>query len=103
MYGSFDAGDIESMPFIEALGQFSYRVGEKSMEILSWKLFAILTCVLTSLLINSMDLSSQYGFTPGPENFCLVHVSLVPVLNVVGEQVYNFSIFSLFPVTSLYK
>ncbi|XP_073110651.1 uncharacterized protein [Elaeis guineensis] len=41
-------GDIESMPFIEALCQFSYRVG--------------------------------------PGNFCLVHVSLVPVLNVVGEQ-----------------
>ncbi|ONK79152.1 uncharacterized protein A4U43_C01F3460 [Asparagus officinalis] len=41
-------GDIESMPFIEALGQFSYSVG--------------------------------------PGNFCLVHVSLVPVLNVVGEQ-----------------
>ncbi|KAJ6830041.1 CTP synthase-like isoform X1 [Iris pallida] len=41
-------GDIESMSFIEALGQFFYRVG--------------------------------------PGNFCLVHVSLVPVLNVVGEQ-----------------
>ncbi|KAF7840270.1 CTP synthase [Senna tora] len=41
-------GDIESMPFIEAFGQFSYRVGAG--------------------------------------NFCLVHVSLVPVLNVVGEQ-----------------
>nr|VDC72770.1 unnamed protein product [Brassica rapa] len=41
-------GDIESMPFIEALGQFSYKVG--------------------------------------PGNFCLVHVSLVPVLSVVGEQ-----------------
>lgn len=41
-------GDIESMPFIEALGQFSYRVGVG--------------------------------------NFCLIHVSLVPVLNVVGEQ-----------------
>ncbi|KAL5540220.1 hypothetical protein UlMin_024020 [Ulmus minor] len=41
-------GDIESMPFIEALGQFQYRVGKG--------------------------------------NFCLVHVSLVPVLNVVGEQ-----------------
>ncbi|KAG4161906.1 hypothetical protein ERO13_D01G085200v2 [Gossypium hirsutum] len=41
-------GDIESMPFIEALGQFSYRVGTG--------------------------------------NFCLVHVSLVPVLSVVGEQ-----------------
>ncbi|KAF3590053.1 hypothetical protein F2Q69_00028550 [Brassica cretica] len=41
-------GDIESAPFIEALGQFSYRVGTG--------------------------------------NLCLVHVSLVPVLNVVGEQ-----------------
>ncbi|KAJ3694268.1 hypothetical protein LUZ60_009748 [Juncus effusus] len=41
-------GDIESRPFIEALSQFSYRVGES--------------------------------------NFCVVHVSLVPVLNVVGEQ-----------------
>ncbi|CAL5346611.1 unnamed protein product [Camellia sinensis] len=41
-------GDIESMPFIEALGQFSYRVGA--------------------------------------DNFCLIHVSLVPVLSVVGEQ-----------------
>ncbi|CAN1828611.1 CTP synthase [Linum perenne] len=41
-------GDIESMPFIEALGQFSYRVGAG--------------------------------------NFCLIHVSLVPVLSVVGEQ-----------------
>lgn len=41
-------GDMESLPFIEALRQISYRVG--------------------------------------PGNFCLIHVSLVPVLNVVGEQ-----------------
>eukprot|EP00249_Psilotum_nudum_P019850 c27446_g1_i1 orf=829-2661(+) len=41
-------GDIESMPFIEALRQFQFRVGT--------------------------------------ESFCLVHVSLVPVLGVVGEQ-----------------
>jgi len=41
-------GDIESMPFIEALRQFQFRVGR--------------------------------------DNFCLVHVSLVPVLGVVGEQ-----------------
>lgn len=41
-------GDIESMPFLEALRQFQFRVGT--------------------------------------ENFCLVHVSLVPVLGVVGEQ-----------------
>lgn len=27
-YNFADSGDIESMPFIEALGQFSYRVGK---------------------------------------------------------------------------
>uniref|UniRef100_A0A7S3R0Q0 CTP synthase n=1 Tax=Dunaliella tertiolecta TaxID=3047 RepID=A0A7S3R0Q0_DUNTE len=41
-------GDIESMPFIEALRQFQFRVG--------------------------------------PGNLCNVHVSLVPVIGVVGEQ-----------------
>ena len=41
-------GDIESMPFIEALRQFQFRVGAS--------------------------------------NFCIVHVSLVPVIGVVGEQ-----------------
>ncbi|KAF2325102.1 hypothetical protein GH714_022781 [Hevea brasiliensis] len=41
-------GDIESMPFIEALRQLSFSVGH--------------------------------------ENFCLIHVSLIPVLGVVGEQ-----------------
>lgn len=35
------AGDIESMPFIEALGQFSYRVGK------TW------FCVYCSLRYNS--------------------------------------------------
>eukprot|EP01113_Clastostelium_recurvatum_P025011 TRINITY_DN299_c0_g2_i1.p1 TRINITY_DN299_c0_g2~~TRINITY_DN299_c0_g2_i1.p1 ORF type:complete len:618 (+),score=146.01 TRINITY_DN299_c0_g2_i1:48-1901(+) len=41
-------GDIESMPFIEAMRQFQFRVGT--------------------------------------ENFCLMHVSLVPVIGVVGEH-----------------
>eukprot|EP01094_Clydonella_sp_ATCC50884_P003283 TRINITY_DN12539_c0_g1_i1.p1 TRINITY_DN12539_c0_g1~~TRINITY_DN12539_c0_g1_i1.p1 ORF type:complete len:594 (-),score=191.73 TRINITY_DN12539_c0_g1_i1:242-2023(-) len=41
-------GDIESMPFVEGLRQFQFRVGK--------------------------------------ENFCLIHVSLVPVIGVVGEQ-----------------
>ena len=41
-------GDIESMPFIEALRQFQFRVGTS--------------------------------------NFCLIHVSLVPVVGAVGEQ-----------------
>ncbi|RWW51806.1 hypothetical protein BHE74_00041814 [Ensete ventricosum] len=30
--GILDAGDIESMPFIEALGQFSYRVGKENLK-----------------------------------------------------------------------
>ncbi len=41
-------GDIEGMPFVEALRQFQFRIG--------------------------------------PENMCVVHVSLVPVIGVVGEQ-----------------
>ncbi|BFG31180.1 hypothetical protein CerSpe_174540 [Prunus speciosa] len=41
-------GDMESRPFIEALRQLSFSVGQ--------------------------------------ENFCLIHVSLIPVLGVVGEQ-----------------
>lgn len=41
-------GDIESMPFVEAMRQFQFRVGAN--------------------------------------NFCVIHVSLVPVLGVVGEQ-----------------
>ncbi|KAM3323696.1 CTP synthase isoform X1 [Capsicum chacoense] len=41
-------GDIESMPFIEALRQLYFSVGQ--------------------------------------DNFCLIHVSLIPVLGVVGEQ-----------------
>ncbi|GFQ02455.1 ctp synthase [Phtheirospermum japonicum] len=42
------SGDIESMPFIEALRQLLFSVG--------------------------------------PNDFCLIHVSLIPVLGVVGEQ-----------------
>ncbi|PVU87664.1 hypothetical protein BB559_001712 [Furculomyces boomerangus] len=41
-------GDIESAPFVEALRQFQFRIGNG--------------------------------------NFCLIHVSLVPVVGVVGEQ-----------------
>ncbi|KAG2220839.1 hypothetical protein INT45_010901 [Circinella minor] len=41
-------GDIESAPFVEAMRQFQFRVGQ--------------------------------------ENFCLIHVSLIPVVGSVGEQ-----------------
>jgi CTP synthase (UTP-ammonia lyase) len=52
--GILDAGDIESMPFIEALGQFSYRVGKK-------------TTVLPEALsmINFHSTSSFYNFPLG--------------------------------------
>jgi hypothetical protein len=35
--------------------------------------------------------SYSYMSVLGKENFCLIHVSLVPVLGVVGEQVNNSS------------
>lgn len=38
----------------------------------------------------------------GPGNFCLVHVSLVPVLSVVGEQVISCG-FDIFREGSLYQ
>lgn len=77
MITTLDAGDIESMPFIEALGQFSYRVG-KNIQI-----------HVHSFLLSVSNYSIKYNmlFMTGAGNFCLVHVSLVPVLNVVGEQV----------------
>ncbi|KAL7598935.1 hypothetical protein Lser_V15G26689 [Lactuca serriola] len=33
-----------------------------------------------------MEALRQLFFSTGPDNFCLIHVSLVPVLGVVGEQ-----------------
>lgn len=33
------------------------------------------------------DALSQLSYSVGRENFCLIHVTLVPVLSVVGEQV----------------
>lgn len=32
------------------------------------------------------DVFLSFFLLSGSENFCLIHVSLVPVLNVVGEQ-----------------
>ena len=36
-----------------------------------------------------MWLNALFSFPSGAGNFCLVHVSLVPVLSVVGEQVFS--------------
>lgn len=43
------AGDIESMPFIEALGQFSYRVGKETVN------FCNLFPVLLMFLLMDVD------------------------------------------------
>jgi lysophospholipid acyltransferase (LPLAT)-like uncharacterized protein len=37
----------------------------------------------------------------GKENFCLIHVSLVPVLGVVGEQVHKLTLIRILFVTFL--
>lgn len=74
-------GDIESMPFIEALGQFSYRVGK------SWFLCVCSLRYNSESLLKMSRLSDVFSYLfSGTDNFCLIHVSLVPVLNVVGEQ-----------------
>lgn len=80
---SIDAGDIESMPFIEALGQFSYRVGKLKMFFISTLLVHSNNFFFSLLSISYLTAVAFIG----PGNFCLIHVSLVPVLNVVGEQV----------------
>lgn len=72
------------MPFIEALGQFSYRVGKLKM------LFISTLLAHSNNLFFFFPISISYltaAAFVGPGNFCLIHVSLVPVLNVVGEQV----------------
>lgn len=69
-------GDIESMPFIEALGQFSYRVGK----------IMFLPHKTMRILVKSSSLIWGWLTLSGAGNFCLIHVSLVPVLSVVGEQ-----------------
>lgn len=47
-----NAGDIESMPFIEALGQFSYRVG-KTTVFLTLFFFLNKFCPQASTLLHS--------------------------------------------------
>lgn len=47
-------------------------------------------------LYSYLNSVSFIHLTPGRDNFCLIHVSLVPVLNVVGEQVNFSGIISLY-------
>jgi len=39
-----------------------------------------------SSCLDKITFLPHYSFS-GPDNFCLIHVSLIPVLGVVGEQV----------------
>lgn len=77
------------MPFIEALGQFSYRVGK---NISSATLVDTVKSSSFFLYIVLVDLFYSILLISGPGNFCLIHVSLVPVLNVVGEQVTYYTV-----------
>lgn len=65
------------MPFIEALRQLSFSVGKPVNP--------------PPLLLGFLSFTASYidvaSSLLGQENFCLIHVSLIPVLGVVGEQV----------------
>ncbi|KAF8392621.1 hypothetical protein HHK36_022969 [Tetracentron sinense] len=83
-------GDIESMPFIEALRQLSFSVGKAVLCFLSFiesagKLVLILDAVQWNPEAPPRTLP-RVRLLCGQDNFCLVHVSLIPVLGVVGEQ-----------------
>ena len=71
------------MPFVEALRQFQFRVGELHLENLP----------ISVLLLFQMKSRFYMMVFAGAENFCLVHVSLVPVIGVVGEQVQSNFVF----------
>ncbi|KAL6505061.1 hypothetical protein OROGR_024878 [Orobanche gracilis] len=74
-------GDIESMPFVEALRQLLFSVAlwgdsSKTMFFLAKKpLFLVVHYVVGLIYCLRRH-----------NNFCLIHVSLIPVLGVVGEQ-----------------
>ena len=71
------------MPFVEALRQFQFRVGEFHLE----------NHPISILLLFQMNSRFYTMVFTGAENFCLAHVSLVPVIGVVGEQVQSNFVF----------
>ena len=101
------------MPFIEALRQLSFSLGIAGVYIIILvSTFMVLKpCITllrlvcqsytlhffleekTSFFFSGYRECDPYTFIYflGKENFCLIHVSLVPVLGVVGEQVNNSS------------
>jgi len=100
------------MPFIEALRQLSFSLGIAGVYIIilvstfmvlkpcitllrlvcqSYTLHFFWKQKLLSFLVTIMKVTHTHIYFVGKENFCLIHVSLVPVLGVVGEQVNNSS------------
>ncbi|KAG8472556.1 hypothetical protein CXB51_034517 [Gossypium anomalum] len=71
------------------IGTFTSRVCLCCISFLFFFLFCFL--LATFLVQGTLNLChyealGQFSYRVGTGNFCLVHVSLVPVLNVVGEQ-----------------
>ena len=101
------------MPFIEALRQLSFSLGIAGVlhNHFSFHIYGVKTlynssktCVPIIYLTFFLEAKTSFFFSGyhecdpytfiyflGKENFCLIHVSLVPVLGVVGEQVNNSS------------
>lgn len=106
-------GDIESMPFVEALRQFqvgrwgpcerghAWQRSSEGMEGLlrgwgelgaSWEcselrcIHSVAAALPAPHLVWFTWPRPCTQFRVGPENICNVHVSLVPVIGVVGEQ-----------------
>jgi hypothetical protein len=90
-------GDIESMPFIEALRQFQFRVGAGAVQASPDGCAAAATapCCCPAVPAGSQAwqlyqlIITEASFAMlcvCAGNFCCVHVSLVPVIGAVGEQ-----------------
>ncbi|BFG31181.1 hypothetical protein CerSpe_174550 [Prunus speciosa] len=88
-------GDMESRPFIEALRQLSFSVGKEYAVRSDKDMFRLLVHYVMSA--NKLDIlplfklhrelaALLFPVYRWQENFCLIHVSLIPVLGVVGEQ-----------------
>lgn len=91
-------GDIESMPFVEALRQFHFRcAADRSYTVLP---AACTLCNFSATaeagakvrrarrrpLLKRAVLPAARARRVGADNMCIVHVSLVPIIGVVGEQ-----------------
>ena len=80
-------GDIESMVFLEALRQFQARSRRVPVKAANARVSDSSPSPRPRLRATSRrSRRAALQFRAGRDNFCLVHVSLVPVLGAVGEQ-----------------